>query len=265
MVRSRLDHGVLHEPVPGVLVLAGARPTLEQRVAIALLASTPGSVASHRTAGALHGLEGFQPGPVELSIQGSGSSTDRSVRLHRVAALEPADRFEVEGLAVTGLARTLADLGSVVGDADVLRALDDARRRGVSLRWLRSTAERLHRPGQRGTGTLLRLLDGAEQEAVAPDSWLERLVEAIIAVPGLPRFERQHVIRDPLGRFVARTDGAFPAIRLGIEAHSRRFHFGAAPEARDEDRDLRVAAAGWELLYLGWQHTKRPTAMKLFA
>jgi hypothetical protein len=113
-------------------------------------------------------------------------------------------------------------------------------------------------PAKAGTGTLLRLLDLAERDRAVPDSWLERLVEHLVVQPGLPAFERQHVVRDERGGFVARVDGAFPTIRLGIEAHSRRFHFGAGPEARDEDRDLRLAALGWELLYLGWQHTRRP-------
>lgn len=35
-------------------------------------------------------------------------------------------------------------------------------RGGHSLVWIRQTAERLHRPGQRGTGVILDLLDEAE-------------------------------------------------------------------------------------------------------
>jgi hypothetical protein len=49
-----------------------------------------------------------------------------------------------------------------------------------------------------------------------------------------------------------------PSVRLGLEAHSRRFHFGPLSEPLDEQRDLRSAAAGWELLYLGSYAAKRP-------
>ena len=47
-------------------------------------------------------------------------------------------------------------------------------------------------------------------------------------------------------------------LKLGLEAHSRRFHFGPVAEPLDEDRDIDAATCGWELLYLGWDATKRP-------
>ena len=109
----------------------------------------------------------------------------------------------------------------------VRQALDDARRRGASLKWLNDTARRLHRPGQRGTGVILALLEEAAVEGRAPDSWFERLVERCLACPDLPPLVRQHVVRDERGRFVARIDVAMPSIKLGIEAHSRAFHTGA--------------------------------------
>jgi hypothetical protein len=239
-------------------VLAAASASFEQRVMVGVLASTSGALASHRTAAALRRLEGSATTPIELSVIRTGRTRDPEVVLHRVIALERADRTTLRGVRTTGLARTLADLGSVAPVSTVLEALDDALRRGTSRTWLRMTATRLHRPGQRGTGVLLRLLDRVEAEGGVPGSWLERLVETLVRQVGLPPFVRQYEIRDGDGRFVARTDGAYPGIRLGIEAHSRKFHFGLGPEQRDEDRDLRVAAAGWELLYLGHQHTKRP-------
>ena len=41
------------------------------------------------------------------------------------------------------------------------------------------------------------------------------------------------------GRIVARTDVGIPSVRLGLEAHSRRFHFGPDAEPLDEQRDMR--------------------------
>ncbi len=116
--------------------------------------------------------------------------------------------------------------------------------------WLRRTANRLHRPGQCGTRVLLELLDHVS--GPLRGSWFEKLVELCLQSPRLPPLERQWTVRDPRGRFVARLDLAMPAIRLGVEAHSRRFHFGAHAEAADERRDLRLAALGWEVLYVGW-------------
>jgi hypothetical protein len=49
-----------------------------------------------------------------------------------------------------------------------------------------------------------------------------------------------------------------PEIRLGLEAHSRRFHWGPIFQPLDEDRDIAAALCGWELTYVGWYATKRP-------
>jgi hypothetical protein len=53
---------------------------------------------------------------------------------------------------------------------------------------MRQTAERLHRPGQSGTGVLLRLLDSAQTRATPTESALEVRVErALAGVPGIVR------------------------------------------------------------------------------
>ncbi len=255
-IRLRLDTGALAEPAPGVLVLTAVPATWLQRVAVATLA-TRDAAASHRTAARLHQLDGSDADVVEVSVRGDRTRSTSAGIVHRVAALDPCDVTVVNGIPATTIARTLADLGSVSSTRDVLKALDSARRIGVSPRWCRETAERLHRPGQAGTGVLLGLLVEAARVRV-PDSWLERLVEELLAAPGFPPLLRQYTVRDDAGRFVARVDLAVPSVRLAIEAHSRRFHFGHGPEAADEDRDLRLAACGWEVLYLGHQHTRRP-------
>ncbi len=47
-------------------------------------------------------------------------------------------------------------------------------------------------------------------------------------------------VTDVGGKFVARLDFGIPAAQLGIEGHSREFHFGPLHEEADEGRDLRV-------------------------
>jgi hypothetical protein len=254
--RERAGH--LERPFPNVLRLAAAPRTWEQDVLAALLATSTPVAASHRSAAALHGLDGCLPGVVELSVTSRHRVALGGVIVHHVDVLDPADLVSVAGISCTGLARTLSDLGSVVEPSVVERALDDARRRGVSLRWLETTATRLHRPGQRGTGVLLRLLAEASRTPAVRGSWFEKLVEDCLRSPELPPLVRQHAVHDPEGRLVGILDLAFPSIRLGVEAHSRQFHFGRAGEHRDEDRDHRLARSGWEVLYVGWQSTRRP-------
>jgi hypothetical protein len=243
---------------PEVFVLRWYPATFEQRVKAATLLRKGGPVASHRTAAALHHLDGFKPSVVELTVVTGQAFRQTGVVVHEAYELDACDITQVDGIPVTTIARTLADLGSVVDEDAVLQALDDARRRRVSLRWMRSTALRLHRPGQHGTSVLLGLLDHAELDTVVPDSWFERLVERCLHSPLLPPLERQYVVRDGRGRFLARVDLAFPTLKLAVEAHSRRYHQGRGPEAGDEARDHRLAANGWEVLYVGWQAHRHP-------
>lgn len=175
-----------------------------------------------------------------------------------MSALEPRDIIVIDGIRVTNRARTLADLGSVVSADALARALTSARRVGAAVPDLLDTAERLHRPGQSGTGALMRLLGAIPFEGKIPDSWFEELLARCLEHPGIGPLTPQHEIHDDDGRFVARVDLAMPDVRLAIEAHSKRHHFGPEAEAADADRDLRAAACGWEMLYLGWHATKSP-------
>lgn len=76
--------------------------------------------------------------------------------------------------------------------------------------------------------------------------------------PQQPEVVPQYPIRDANGVIVARADLGIPSVKLGLEAHSREFHFGPIAEPLDEQRDIAVALCGWELTYLGWFATKRP-------
>jgi hypothetical protein len=258
-VATAKRRGWLEEPYPGVLVMTGSPQSWHQHLMAATLAA-PFAVASHRSAARLHRMDGFTTCDVgEVSVlRGRRRPNPQCAITHQVAALDGCDLVTVDGIRCTGLARTVADLGSLTEPLAVRRALTDLRRRGTSLRWIQLTADRLHRPGQRGTGVLLRQLATIPYEGRVPDSWFEELLALCVADPAVAPVECQYPIRDAQGRIVARTDIGIPSVRLGLEAHSRKFHFGPDAEPLDEQRDLRAAACGWELLYLGWYATRRP-------
>jgi predicted transcriptional regulator of viral defense system len=65
-IRWRVGTGSLELVVTGVYRVGGATRSWEQRLAGACLWGGPGACASHRSAGALWGFEGFGPGPVEI-------------------------------------------------------------------------------------------------------------------------------------------------------------------------------------------------------
>ena len=127
----------------------------------------------------------------------------------------------------------------------------------MSLRILRETAERLQCPGQRGASVLLNHLDAFDRAGSVPESWFEEVLRCVIDHPDLPPLVSQYELTHQ-GRFVARFDHAFPSVKVAIEAHSKRFHFGLVLEAADEARDVRAQRAGWVVVYLGWHVTKRP-------
>jgi hypothetical protein len=263
LTRARIDtllrYGLLDEPVTTVLRVQGSVRSWHQGVAVGVLAAGNRAVASHRCAARLHRLDGFLGSRVvEVSVSKRGRHQVEGVVAHHVTPLDDQDVTVIQGIRATTLARTLADLGAVVPAVEVQQALTDARRRRVDLLWLRETVERLHRPGPAGTGTLLRLLDAIPHEGQVPGSWLEELLAACVADRAIPEVIPQYEIRDASGILVAVTDLGIPAVRLGLEGHSRQYHFGPLQEPLDEQRDLRVAGCGWELLYLGWHAAHQP-------
>ena len=121
---------------------------------------------SHCCAGALHEVDGCEAGVLEVVVGNGRRPRLDGVVVHQSRRLDPRDLVIIDGLPVTGLARTLADLGDVVGPEHVVRALDDVQRRGTSLRWLASTAARLDCPSRRGP-RLLGELVRADIEQIA--------------------------------------------------------------------------------------------------
>ena len=105
------------------------------------------------------------------------------------------------------------------------------------------------------------LLDRRQRAGRVPDSWFERLVERCVSRIDLPPWVCQHVVHGADGAVVGRLDLACPTLLLGVEGHSRQFHFGVGPEALDELRDNKLGALGWHLVYVGWYATEAPATV----
>ena len=259
IIRRLIEQGVWREPVPGVLVVAGSVETWLQQMHIATVAAQGAGVASTRSAAALNRLDGYPEGPVELIVQ-----TDRRL-LHKIATvrrstLTAAEINVAQGIPCTNVARTLVDLASIDPLERVEQAFESAWRVGASLIWIRRTAEALYGPGQRGPGIILRLVEQAERHVRPTESALEvRLAACLQDIPGLVR---QHEIFTSSGAFVARSDFAVPTARAAFEAHSRQFHFGPTAEHRDETREHRIKANGWDLTYFGEQSLRSPANVR---
>jgi hypothetical protein len=179
---------VLEEPLPGVLRVVGSAPTWRQSLYIVTLAGNEAGAGAFRSSSALHGMDGYEPGPLELLMPSRRRLAIEGVIVHEgpMGSEHVADFTVVDGIRCTGVARTLCDLGSVDSPERVKVAFEWAWRNGFSLTWLRQTAERFHRPGQRGTGVLLDLLDKVDVRARPTESVLEVRLEGVIGhIPGL--------------------------------------------------------------------------------
>ena len=253
-LRRAVAAGRLTRVLSDVFTVAGVPATWHQRLRVA---TSAGAIASHRSAAALHRLDGFPPGIVEVTFERNRHREIPGATIHRWSRNNEADITTVEGIRTTSVARTLAQLGAVVDPAQVEQALDDALRRGTSRAWIVETAERLRRTGPTGAAVLQRLLDDPSRSGKLPDSHFERLLQRVLAVPGLPSPVLQHEVHLRSGR-TRRLDLAFPDVRLAIEAHSHQWHASRSDWHADQQRHLELATAGWTVLYITWPMLQRP-------
>jgi hypothetical protein len=233
--------------LPGVYGLPGAPPGWHRELMTACLWAN--GAASHRAAAALWALDGFDPGVVEVTTARRVRNPAAPLVIHRSLVAE-VDIDRRLSIPVTTPARTLVDLGAVVGPDAVEAALDDAlRSRLTSLPRLRWTLERCGGSGRRGAGVLRALLTRRTLGEIAPESPLERRTISLLEAAGLPPPARQHVIRER-GRVVARVDVAYLEARLAIEVDGYRWHSGHAAWQRDLARRNALASRGWRVLHV---------------
>lgn len=166
----RIASGEWHRILHGVYRLPGAGSSwLQDLTAVCL--SLKGAVVSHRAAAALLKLGGFEPGMVELTTcrpqrppewlasEPPGRKAP-TLLVHHSKLMPAKDVVKIERIPATSVARTLLELGAVVPEAEVERALDDALRRGLtSLVSLRRRLEELGRKGRGGTAVLRSLIE----------------------------------------------------------------------------------------------------------
>jgi hypothetical protein len=130
------------------------------RLLAACLAAGPDAVASHVSAAWLWGLRPAPGGRPTVTVPSSRSCRPAGVTIRRRADLDATRTLVRNGIPVTDPVRTLADLGDVVGRADLDGAVDRAlAAKLVGVAGLEQEIERLARYGRRGVGALRRSLE----------------------------------------------------------------------------------------------------------
>lgn len=257
-LKSAVQKGRLRKPLSDVYIFGSHHDSFRQGCDIA---SAAGGVISHDSAAALHGLDGFAGSNAAMIHVCYPRDAKRPLPpryvVHTWRRTHDADITSVGGTACTSVARTLAQLGLQHPRAIVERALDSALRLGAPAPWIESTLERLRRPGRTGLQVLEQVIADPSRSGQLTESALESVIDYALRDSDLPDPVRQHEITLASGK--RRFDLAFPDAKLGIEGHSRRFHFGSGKAELDNLRDFELAAAGWEVLYITWGMAHEPS------
>ena len=219
-----------------------------------------GGLASHRSAAALHGVDGFRLGRVELTVpRGKRPSMD-AVTLHSSNQMSLAESTRRWGVPCTSPARTVLDLAAVVSRKRLDRTIDAVLRD----RLLRPSdlygVLALHaRRGRNGSAAFRCALESRLGDDPVPLSEWSRMVEELLVDAGLARPRLEYRICAVGGRLLAQVDLAYPARRVAIELDSVRFHLNRVSFVADAQRRNRLTLAGWTVLSFTWDdYINRP-------
>lgn len=250
-IRVRVRRGSLHGVHRGVYSvgrpLVGSHGTLMA----AVLASGPGAVLSHRSAGWLWGIVPLSRRSPEVT-RATGWRGPRGVRLYRSAI--PADELcALEGIPATGLARTFLDLAADSSQDRLERAWDEAEVRGLRDRL--SIPMLLERyPRRPGAGSLRKLLvDERSARGIIRRELEARFKEALNRTDlPRPRLNADIAVR---GRFFE-ADCLWAEQRVIVELDGRATHGTDRAFEKDRERDRLLQAEGWRVIRVTWRQLR---------
>jgi hypothetical protein len=176
------------------------------------------------------------------------------VTVHQSRDFDRRDETVIDGIPVTGLLRTVLDLGAVLGPKQVTQTVDHVlRTEQATLLELWDTYAQHRRRGRNGTGVLAAVLEGEQRMRGLPESYFERLVFELLVGANLPAPIPQHEVRDGRGKLLARVDLAYPEHKIAIELLGKQFHYTPKGFERDPERRNRLEVRGWIVLEFTWR------------
>lgn len=163
----------------------------------------------------------------------------------------------VDGIRVTTVTRTIADLADVLPERAVERAIERAAHLAVL------DGNELDRQiARHPRGAVMQRLTRAKPIAAPTESELEELVVAVYRAAGVPEPERQVQIDPGDGAPIVRADFAWRKQRVVLEADGYRFHGPRPAFESDRRRDQRLTKAGWRVIRVTWrQLVEEPQAV----
>ena len=241
-IKRRLAGGRLHRIHRGVYAVGHRRLTSWGRFMAAVLAGGPDALLSHRSAATLHNLK-TGGSKIEVISGSRGRPGPPGIVLHTTRDLPPPDRSEIDGIPVTGLARTLVDLAAVVRRERLARAFEEAERIGrLDTRAVGEVLARSH--GRRGVGAVRALL-AERRTATDTREGLEREFADAIRNAGLPIPAYNALIEGYL------VDAVWKQQQLVIELDGYAFHDKTIKSFEEERRrHTALQLKGWTVVRL---------------
>lgn len=265
---SGADRGEFRRLAPGIYVDAAAcaglsgRSQHRQLVEARQMANRAAPVFAHASAAAMWQLPrigGWPPRTHILAEQTSGGRSTPGVIHHRVGLPDSVDT--IDGIRVTSLARTVADLARFDGLATAVAAMDVALAglhiAGQSLTATREqvTAE-LRQRSSRGRQRGLFVVEFADPASGSPGESLSRLA---IHRAGLPRPDLQTRFADGAGEMfvdfcwpVHRLIGEFDGVGKYLREEWTNGRTAAEVVIDEKRREDRLRALGWRVVRWGW-------------
>jgi very-short-patch-repair endonuclease len=252
-VARRASAGRLHRVHRGVYAVGHRRLTREGKWLAAVLTYGPGTLLSHRSALALHGVRPDNRPLTEITVPLMSARSRTGIRAHGSASLERTDRSIVDGIPCTSVARSLLDSAPALGLKGTERAVEQAE----ILRTfdLRDFGDLLARSGGHRGGPVL---ESVLRNLREPD-WTENDYEAAVLALVRSANLSEPVCQAPmvLGGEPVRIDFLWPTERVALEADSYEFHGTRQAFERDRRRDQLLRLAGYEPVRITWRQLSR--------
>ena len=247
-IRRMASEGALQTVLPGVFRSPSWPMGREQLMVAGCLRNSAAALA-FTTAGQIHGLRKMFDDRVHLLVPHGSSPDLPGLVVHRCRKIDPEDIVPVgNGMRVTSVARTLFDVGGVIGHRRVVSALENALdRKLVNMDTMSEVTLRLFHRRRPGSREIRSALLARSDWTSALQSDLEVRVLAAIRRAGLPMPVVQYELSFEDGHIV-RFDFAWPHIRVALEVDHSFWHVGSEESRKDKQRDRKVATLSWQTL-----------------
>jgi very-short-patch-repair endonuclease len=233
--RRQIGHRVATERLialyRGVYAVGHKRLKKEGWWLAAVRALGPGAVLSHIQAAAMWDLRPSPGGRVHVTVPQGGRVKRKGLIVHRTTVLPPSQVSVRDGIPVTTVPRTLADLAGTVDSPVLARAVEAAEYHNL-LDVPSVLAVSAGRPGATRLKPLL------EQDPPHTRSDFEAAFNELCDRHGLPR----PVMNTQFHGY--EVDCVWPSHNLVVELDSYRFHSSRAKFESDKERDAELHSLG---------------------